>query len=78
MFPPINDAIRSLAAQKGVHLVDLSVYTSADNSLSWRSESLHVGDGAHYSEIVREWLAQEVVQHMVSVLEASSAVAAHP
>jgi lysophospholipase L1-like esterase len=63
-FPEVNDGIRRLAASKGVILIDLAGHTSADNGLTWRSPGLHVGDGVHYSESVRDWLAERVVAEM--------------
>lgn len=63
-FPALNAAIRSLSADKGVHLIDLAAYTSDDDGLTWREETLHVGDLVHYSEAVRDWLATQVVTHM--------------
>jgi GDSL-like Lipase/Acylhydrolase family len=63
-FPALNNGIRALAASQGVVLVDLANHTSADNGLTWRSSSLHVGDGVHYSESVRDWLAGQVVTEM--------------
>ncbi len=60
-FPTLNNGIRALAASKGVVLIDLANHTSADNGRTWRSASLHVGDGVHYSEPVRDWLAGAVV-----------------
>jgi len=65
-IPSLNTGIRSLAAAKGVVLIDLATYTSPDNGRSWRSSSLHVGDGVHYSESVREWLAGQVVMQIRS------------
>ncbi|MGZ8397877.1 MAG: SGNH/GDSL hydrolase family protein [Gemmatimonadales bacterium] len=63
-FPTLNTGIRALATSKGVVLIDLAGYTSADNGRTWRSTSLHVGDGVHYSESVRDWLADRVVAAM--------------
>jgi len=63
-FPALNDGIRALAASKGVVLIDLAAHTSADNGRTWRSASLHVGDGVHYSESVRDWLAGKIVEEM--------------
>jgi PKD repeat protein len=63
-IPLLNEAIRALASQTGVHLIDLAAYTSDDGGLRWREPSLHVGDETHYAEIVRDWLAQQVVSHM--------------
>jgi lysophospholipase L1-like esterase len=63
-FPALNDGIRTLAASQGVVLIDLANHTSADNGLTWRSSSLHVGDGVHYSEPVRDWIAAQIVAAM--------------
>ncbi len=63
-FPTLNDGIRALAISKGAVLIDLASYTSADNGRTWRSTTLHVGDGVHYSESVRDWLAGRVVDEM--------------
>ena len=63
-FPEINNGIRALAKNKGVVLIDLASHTSADNGRTWRSSSLHVGDGVHYSEPVRDWLAEQVVAEL--------------
>jgi lysophospholipase L1-like esterase len=63
-FPAINEAIRRLAVEKGIHIIDLAAHTSDDDGVSWRSEELHVGDRLHYSEAVRDWLAAQVVNHM--------------
>jgi len=60
-FPALNDGIRALAAAEGVVLIDLASHTSDDNGLTWRSSDLHVGDGVHYSESVRDWLADRIV-----------------
>ncbi|MDQ3223089.1 MAG: hypothetical protein M3Q75_06420 [Gemmatimonadota bacterium] len=45
-------------------LIDLAGHTSGDNGRTWRSSSLHVGDSIHYSEPVRDWLAERVVEAM--------------
>jgi lysophospholipase L1-like esterase len=63
-FPALNDGIRTLAKSQGVVLIDLANHTSADNGLTWRSSSLHVGDGVHYSEPVRDWIATQIVAEM--------------
>jgi hypothetical protein len=63
-FPALNDRIRTLAESRGVVLIDLATHTSADNGLTWRSASLHVGDAVHYSEVVRDWLAERIVTEM--------------
>lgn len=59
-----NTLIRALAAELGVHLIDLAAYTSDDNGATWRSPSLNIGDGVHYTEAVRAWLAGQVVSWM--------------
>jgi PKD repeat protein len=63
-FPALNQGIRSLAAEKGVHLIDLAAHTSNDDGLTWKSADLHIGDQLHYSEVVRDWLAAQIVAHM--------------
>jgi PKD repeat protein len=68
--PILNASIRGLAAQTGAALIDLSQYVSADGGLTWRDPSLYVGDGVHYSEPVREWLAREVVARIEEVFPA--------
>jgi len=75
-IPIINDGIRILAASRGVHLIDLAAHTSADNGVSWRGPDYNVGDGLHYSEQVRDWLAARIVEYMdgrVSITAASGA-----
>jgi hypothetical protein len=59
----INDGIRDLARRTGAGLIDVAHYTSTDNGRSWRSSS-HRVDGAHWSESVRDWIAQELVAYM--------------
>jgi lysophospholipase L1-like esterase len=68
-FPQINTAIRQLAAQRGVKLIDLAAFTSDDNGATWRSAELHVGDALHYSTQVREWLADQIVAYVNAVLQ---------
>ena len=63
-FPALNTGIRALAVSQGVILIDLANYTSPDNGRTWRSSGLHVGDGIHYSESVRDWLAGQVVAEL--------------
>jgi hypothetical protein len=63
-IPKINARIRALAQARGVVLIDLAAYTSADDGLTWRSSSLHVGDGVHYAESVRDWIAGKVLASM--------------
>lgn len=61
-----NRAIRGLAAQRGVKLVDISAFTSDDDGLTWKRPSLHVGDGTHYAEEVRDWIAARVLEIMAA------------
>jgi lysophospholipase L1-like esterase len=68
-FPELNRRIRELAISQGVILIDLANFTSPDDGLTWRSSSLHTGDGIHYSEPVREWIADQVVAEMSRVLQ---------
>ncbi len=66
-IPELNTLIRSLAAAKGVRLVDLSLFVSADDGITWKSPAMHLtGDQLHYSEAVRNWLADQVVSIMLS------------
>lgn len=69
-IPALNASIRTLAAQKGVKLVDISSYVSANDGLTWKSTALYVPDGTdvHYSETVRDWIATQVV----SLVEAAT------
>jgi lysophospholipase L1-like esterase len=67
-----NTLIRALAAELGVHLIDLAAYTSDDNGATWRSPSLNIGDGVHYTEAVRAWLAGQVTSWMSSKAPAVS------
>ncbi len=66
-IPQINTLIRSLAARRSVRLVDLAARTSNDNGLTWKSSSDTV-DGLHYSETVRDWLADQVASYMLVIV----------
>jgi lysophospholipase L1-like esterase len=68
-FPEINAAIRALAAAHGVKLIDLAAFTSNDDGLTWKAADLHVGDSLHYTTAVRQWLADQVVAHMSTVIQ---------
>jgi hypothetical protein len=63
-IPTVNNSIRSLAASKGVKLIDLCDHLSDDNCLTWSSSSLHIGDGVHYTQTVRGWIADQIVAMM--------------
>lgn len=62
----VNQQIRQIAASRGVYLIDLAQRTSDDNGLTWRSQLDNVGDQLHYSEVVRDWLASQVVAYMLT------------
>jgi hypothetical protein len=66
-IPQINTLIRDLATKRSVRLVDLAARTSNDNGLTWTSSSDTV-DGLHYSETVRDWLADQVVSYMLAIV----------
>jgi hypothetical protein len=66
IIPAINTLIRSVAASRGVFLVDIASRTSDDNGLTWRNPADNVGDSIHYSESVRDWIASQVVPYMLS------------
>jgi hypothetical protein len=63
-IPVLNGMIRTLAAAKGVSLVDIAALVSDDDGLTWKAPSLHIGDGLHYTESTLEMLAVEVVAVM--------------
>lgn len=65
-IPDVNTRIRTLAAAKGVRLIDLASFVSNDDGITWKSPTLHlIGDELHYSEAVRDWLADQVVSIML-------------
>ena len=59
-IPAVNDGIRQLATQRGLTLIDLGARVSADGGSTWRSDTLHIGDGVHYREPVKAWLAEQI------------------
>jgi lysophospholipase L1-like esterase len=66
-IPDLNARIRALAASTGVRLIDLAAYTSVDgNGLTWKPGYYTVGNELHYTEAVRDWLADQVVTYMLS------------
>jgi lysophospholipase L1-like esterase len=69
-MPTINAGIRALAARRGTGLIDLAAITSPDDGRSWRSDALHVGDRLHYSESVRDSLAERTVAYVRAHLHA--------
>jgi lysophospholipase L1-like esterase len=67
-IPDRNTLIRALAAELGVHLIDIAALTSDDNGATWRSASLHIGDEIHYTNAVRALIADEVVSWMSATI----------
>jgi uncharacterized protein YjdB/lysophospholipase L1-like esterase len=67
-IPPMNTAIRALASRRSVRLVDISSRTSDDNAASWRDRAADTIDGTHYSEAVRDWIADQVVSYMLTLV----------
>jgi hypothetical protein len=59
-IPDRNTLIRALATELGLHLVDLAAFVSDDNGATWRSASLNIGDGIHYTQAVRSWLGGQI------------------
>ncbi len=70
-MPTVNNAIRSLASSRGARLLELCDHLSNDNCATWASSSLNTGDGVHYPEAVRTWIADQVVG-IISPLVASN------
>jgi hypothetical protein len=67
-IPDLNNKIRALASAKGVRLIDIAAFVSNDNGLTWKSTSMHlVNDQLHYSEAVRDWIADQVVSVMLAL-----------
>jgi len=63
-IPALNDQIRSRFGAKGAIVVSIDSFVSNDGGLTWKSSSFHVGDSLHYSESVRDWIADQVVEIM--------------
>lgn len=66
-IPDLNAKIRALASSTGARLIDLAAFVSDGDGLTWKP-GMHVdGDQyLHYSEAVRDWLADQVVSVMLS------------
>jgi lysophospholipase L1-like esterase len=62
----INQQIRQIASSRNSYLVDIAQRTSDDNGGTWRSNLDHIGDYLHYSEGVRDWIANQVVSYMLT------------
>jgi adhesin/invasin len=66
--PDLNAKIRTLAQAKGIRLIDISSFVSNDDGLTWKSAAMHVtNDDIHYSEAVRDWIADQVVSIMLAM-----------
>ena len=65
-IPDLNSRIRTLAAARGVRLIDISSFVSSDDGLTWKPGMSLDGDPLHYSEAVRNWIADQVVSIMLS------------
>ncbi len=74
-IPDLNGKIRALAQAKGVRLIDIAFQVSDDNGLNWRATlrdpayggPLHSGDQIHYAEVVRNWIADQIVSAMLAM-----------
>lgn len=60
--PALNDQIRSRFGAKGALVISIDSFVSNDKGLTWKSSAFHVGDSLHYSEAVRAWIADQVVE----------------
>ena len=61
----VNNLIRDLAQRKGIRLIALSGFVSNDDGATWKNPSMHVvNDQLHYSEVVRDWLADQIASIM--------------
>jgi hypothetical protein len=59
-----NVLIRAIAADLGLHLIDICAHVSDDDCLTWKSSSFHISDGIHYTDAVRGWIADQIVSWM--------------
>jgi len=61
-MPALNAGIRTLASTRGLRLIDLAAFTSADDGKTWLRDSLHVtGNPLHFAEEVRDWTADQIM-----------------
>lgn len=68
-YSEINDLLRTLASEEGVGLIDLVEHVSDDNGVSWKNSTFHLeGDAVHYSEEVRQWIAEQMVTRIEEVI----------
>ncbi|HYN82211.1 MAG TPA: GDSL-type esterase/lipase family protein, partial [Gemmatimonadaceae bacterium] len=66
-LPALNAAIRAKFQAKGVNVIDIAAMTSDDGGATWKSASLHVGDSVHYAEVVRNLIADAVVNILLAL-----------
>jgi hypothetical protein len=66
-MPSLNAAIRAKFLPKGVNLIDISQMTSNDDGATWKNASIHVGDSLHYSEAVRNLIADAIVNVLLAL-----------
>ena len=72
LIPGLNDQIRSRFGAKGTRVLSLDSFVSNDKGATWKSNctfgsqstACHVGDSLHMSEVVRDWLADNIVSIM--------------
>ncbi len=66
-IPDLNAKIRALASSTGARLIDLAAFVSEGDGLTWKPGMRVDSDQyLHYSEAVRDWLADQVVAVMLS------------
>jgi adhesin/invasin len=74
-IPALNDSIRSRFGAKGARVISIDSFVSNDKGLTWNSSctfststtACNVGDSLHYSEVVRDWIADNAVSIMSSL-----------
>ncbi|HUQ19599.1 MAG TPA: Ig-like domain-containing protein [Gemmatimonadaceae bacterium] len=70
--PSFNDQLRAKFGAKGARVLSIDAFTSNDKGLTWKSSctngsmttACHVGDSLHWAEVVRDWIADNVVSIM--------------
>ena len=76
-IPDLNAKIRALAQAKGIRLIDISTFVSNDDGLTWRTSPsvpsytgpVHpTNDDIHYSEVVRNYIADVIVSIMLQLI----------
>src|SRR5438045_9742113 len=73
-IPALIARIRSRYGAKGARVLSLDSFVSNDARLTWKSTctfdgattACQVGDSLHYAEVVRNWIADNVVQIMIA------------